>query len=61
MSFRRIFIWKCDKCAFECTKETYKLPPGWTWGGNPTTHLCDQCSQPFEVGENQQRGKKKDL
>lgn len=57
MSFRRAFIWHCDECHAEESKVDYKLPGGWTWGDNPVTHLCYICSSPYEVLEDQKRGR----
>lgn len=59
MSFRRTFIWTCDCCFADEPKETYKIPVDWTWGDNPVTHFCHMCSAPYEVLENQKRGKLK--
>lgn len=59
MSFRRVFIWRCDHCQLERQREAFKLPEGWTLGDNLIQHFCNVCSKPYEARKDQKRGKLK--
>lgn len=43
---KRLFVWECDGCSLEETKESYGLPLGWTFiiEGEPK-HFCRHCAK----------------
>ena len=45
MSFRRPFIFACNKCGFEAETPFYGLPKGFKWHveGGETRHVCGVC------------------